>query len=94
VKTNIVHTLHRVKAFGSQPLESFKEMLTPDEYRKCESNQQLGKTWFNLTSDVFISFLFRVSDFLATIMFAPHISSSDFELLPSHSFVARDFGGL
>jgi hypothetical protein len=77
VKTNIVHTLHRVKAFGSEPLESFKEMLTPDEYWKCESNQQLGKTWFNLTMDVFVSFLFRVSDFLATIMIAKHISSYD-----------------
>jgi hypothetical protein len=80
VKTNIVHTLHRVRAFGSQPLESFKEMLTPDEYRKCELFQQLGKSWFNLTSDIFISFLFRVSDFLATIMFAPHISNNDFEV--------------
>jgi hypothetical protein len=80
VKTNIVHTLHRVKAFGSQPLESFKEMLTPDEYRKCESNPQLGKTWFNLTTDVFVSFLFRVSEFLATNMIAPHISSNDFDV--------------
>jgi hypothetical protein len=80
VKTNIVHTLHHVKAFGSQPLESFKEMLTPDEYRKCESNQQLGKTWFNLTTDVFVSFLFWVSEFLATIMIAPHISSNDFDV--------------
>jgi hypothetical protein len=80
VKTNIVNTLHRVKAFESQPLESFKEMLTPDEYRKCESNQQLGKTWFNLTTDVFVSFLFRVSEFLATIMIASHISSNDFDV--------------
>jgi hypothetical protein len=80
MKTNFVHTLHRVKAFGCQPLDSFKEMLTLDEYRKCESNQQLGKTWFNLTTDVFISFLFWVSDFLATIMFVPHISSNDFEV--------------
>jgi hypothetical protein len=80
VKTNIVHTLHCVKAFGSQPLESFKEMLTPNEYRKCESNQQLGKTWFNLTTDVFVSFLFWVSEFLATIMIAPHISSNDFDV--------------
>jgi hypothetical protein len=78
VKTNIVHTLHRVKAFGSQPLENFKELLTPDEYRKCEANPQLGKTWFNLTTDVFVSFLFRVSDFLSNIMIAPHISSNDF----------------
>jgi hypothetical protein len=94
VKTNIVHTLHRIKAFGSQPLESFKEMLTPDEYRKCEVNLQLGKTWYNLTTDVFISFLFRVSDFLATIKIATKISSNDFDVCPSHSFVARDFGGL
>jgi hypothetical protein len=94
VKTNIVHTLHRVKAFGCQPLESFKEMLTPDEYRKCESNQQLGKTWFNLTTNVFVSFLFRVSDFLATIMIAPHISNNDFDVCSSHSIAARDFGGL
>jgi hypothetical protein len=94
VKTNIVHTLHRVKAFGSQSLESFKEMLTLDEYRKCESNQQLGKTWFNLTMDVFVSFLFRVSDFLATIIIAPHISSNDSDVCPSHLFATRDLGGL
>jgi hypothetical protein len=80
VKTNIVHVLHRVKAFGSQPLESFKEMLTPDEYWKCESNQQLGKTWFNLTMDIFVSFFFWMSDYLATIMIALHISSNDFHV--------------
>jgi hypothetical protein len=94
VKTNIVHTLHRVKAFGGQSLENFKEMLTPDEYRKCESNLQLGKTLFNLTTDVFISFLFWVSDFLATIMIAPQITSNDFDVCPSHSVAARDFEGL
>jgi hypothetical protein len=55
-------------------------MLTPDEYQKCEIFQQLGKSWFNLTSDVFILFFFRVSDFLATIMFAPNISNNDFEV--------------
>jgi hypothetical protein len=35
VKTNIVHTFHQVKAFGSQPLETFKEMLIEEEYRRC-----------------------------------------------------------
>jgi hypothetical protein len=55
-------------------------MLTPDEYRKCESNPQLGKTWFNLTTDVFVSFLFRVSEFQATNLIAPHISSNDFDV--------------
>jgi hypothetical protein len=69
-------------------------MITPDEYRKCKSNLQLGKTWFNLTTDVFVSFFFRVSDFLATIFIALHISSNDFDLCPSHSIATRDFGGL
>jgi hypothetical protein len=60
VKTNIVHTLHQVKAFGSQPLDTFKGMLTEDEFRRCESNPQLGKIWFKLTTDIFIAFLFWV----------------------------------
>jgi hypothetical protein len=45
---------------GSQPLDTFKEMLTEEEYRRCQSNPQLGKTWFKMISDVFISFLFWV----------------------------------
>jgi hypothetical protein len=60
VKTNMVHILHRIKATGLQPLESFKDMLTPEEYNKCESNTMRGKTWYPLTADVFVSFLFRV----------------------------------
>jgi hypothetical protein len=54
VKTNMVHTLHRVKAVGSMPLESFKDLLTEEEFRKCASNPHLGKAWFKLTSEVFI----------------------------------------
>ena len=80
MKTNNVHTLHRVKAVGCQPLESFKEMLMADEYRKCESNSQLGKTWYNLTTHVFISFLFWMSDFFATIKSSLQISSNDFDI--------------
>jgi hypothetical protein len=83
VKTNIVHRLHRVKAFGSQPLESFKDMLTANEYRKCEANPQIGKSWYSLTTDVFISFLFRVSDILASIRSALHISSNYFDVFLS-----------
>jgi hypothetical protein len=35
VKTNMVHTLHRVKALGCQPLESLKGLLIEEEFRKC-----------------------------------------------------------
>jgi hypothetical protein len=60
VKTNMVHILHRVKAVGSMPLDNFKNLLTEEEFRKCASNPHLGKAWFKLTSEVFISYLFRV----------------------------------
>jgi hypothetical protein len=60
VKTNMVHTFHRVKAVGSMPLDSFKDLLTEEEFRKCASNPHLGKAWFQLTSEVFISYLFWV----------------------------------
>jgi hypothetical protein len=49
-----------VKSVGSQPLENFKDLLTEEEYWRCQSNLQLGKTWFKMTTDVFISYLFRV----------------------------------
>ena len=69
----MVHTLHRIKATGMQPLESFKDMLTPEEYSKCESNPMRGKTWYPLAADVFVAFLFRVwssnkSEVLMTII--------------------------
>ena len=60
VKTNMVHTLHRIKAIGLQPLESFKDILTLEEFLKYESNLMRGKTWYPLIAEVFVSFLFRV----------------------------------
>jgi hypothetical protein len=60
MKTNMVHTLHRVKTMGSMPLDSFKDLLTEEEFRKCTSNPHLRKAWFKLTTEVFISYLFRV----------------------------------
>jgi hypothetical protein len=60
VKTSIVHTLHRVKALGALPLETLKEMLSEEDYKKCATSPHILKTWFKMTTDVFISFLFRV----------------------------------
>jgi hypothetical protein len=60
VKTNMVHTLHRVKGVGFQPFGSLKDMLTEEEFRKCASSPHIEKTWYKMTSDVFVAFLFRV----------------------------------
>jgi hypothetical protein len=56
----MVHTLYRVKALGSLPLEILKEMLDEEDFRKCASSPHIGKTWFKMTIDVFSAFLFRV----------------------------------
>jgi hypothetical protein len=53
-----------VRAIGIQPLESFKDLLMEEEYKKCKSSPMRGKTWFDLTSNVFVTFLFRVRDAL------------------------------
>jgi hypothetical protein len=60
VKTNMVHTLHCVKAIGNQPIESFKGLLSEDEYQKCLNNHVRRKTWYPMTVEVFVTFLFRV----------------------------------
>jgi hypothetical protein len=59
VKTNMVHTLHRVKGMGSQPIQSLKDILTTEEYKKCASSPYIEKTWYKMTLDVFVAFLFR-----------------------------------
>jgi hypothetical protein len=56
----MVYTLYCIKALGSLPLETLKEMLSEEDYRKCASSPHIGKTWFKMTIDVFIAFLFRV----------------------------------
>jgi hypothetical protein len=60
VKTNLVHILHRIQSTGTQPLESFKDFLSPDDYQKCVVNPGRTKSWYPLTVDIFISLLFRV----------------------------------
>jgi hypothetical protein len=56
----MVHTLHCVKALGSLPLKTLKEMLGEEDFRKCASSPHIAKTWFKMTIDVFCAFLFRV----------------------------------
>ena len=56
----MVHTLHRVKGLGSLSLDSLKDLLTEEEYKKCVMSPHIERTWYKMTSDVFVSFLFRV----------------------------------
>jgi hypothetical protein len=62
MKTNLVHILHHVKATGLQPLDTLKDLLMDDKYKKYKSSKMLGKTWFDLITNVFVAFLFRIRD--------------------------------
>jgi hypothetical protein len=108
VKTNMVHTLHRVKAMGSMPLESSKDLFIEEEFRKCANNLHLKKAWFKLTSEVFILYFFWVIFILQHSFhsFLPYIfpslkgSSHAFSyastlmLVPLCSLAVRDCRGL
>ena len=63
IRINMVHTLHWIKAIGLQPLESFKDMLTTKDYQKYVSYPMHGKTWYPLTTNVFVSFFFQIVHF-------------------------------
>jgi hypothetical protein len=53
----MVHTLHRVKVVGSQPLKSFKDLFTKEEFKRCSQSLHNGKTWFKLKTNVIVAFL-------------------------------------
>jgi hypothetical protein len=68
VKTNLVHTLHRVQKYGLLPLQKFVEMLRPSELKKCMV-PSTRKTWYSMPADVFTAFMFRVSYLILYIFF-------------------------
>ena len=61
VKTNMVHTLHQIKAMDCQPLESIKDLLTKEECKKYANNPYIKKTWYKLATNVFVAFIFWIT---------------------------------
>ncbi len=59
VKTSLVHILHRIQKYGSYDLEYFKPMLTAEQFKSCQTKSI--KTWYPLTRDLMINFIFNVS---------------------------------
>ena len=60
MKTSMVHILYRVKFVRCMPLVSLKIWLTKEEYKRCVNSPYTEKTWYSLTTDVFVALLFRV----------------------------------
>lgn len=61
MKTSLTAKLQRIRYYGGLQLDDFKDLLTEEEFNTCLKVKKSRPTWFPLTIDVFISFLYRVS---------------------------------
>ena len=70
VKTNIVHTLFRVRKYGLMSLDQFRDILSPGDFKRCKKSQK--KTWYSLPLNVFTNFTFQVISSLLSSFFVVH----------------------
>jgi hypothetical protein len=61
VKDNLPVKLLRIRIFGKMKLEEFKDLISIADYKTCESKMEKNPTWYPLTLDVFVKFLYKVS---------------------------------
>ena len=66
VKTNIVHTLFRIRKYGLMSIDQFRDLLSPADIDRCKKSQK--KTWYSLSLNVFTNFIFQV---IYTFYFLP-----------------------
>ena len=60
VKDNMPMMLLRVPTFGKIKLEEFKDLFSVINYKLCENKMDICPTWYPLTIDIFIKFLYKV----------------------------------
>ena len=60
VKDNLPAKLLRIRTFGKMKLEEFKDLISPSDYKTCEIKMLKTPTWYPLTLDVFVKFLYKV----------------------------------
>jgi hypothetical protein len=63
VKSNLVHTLHRIQTVGKLDVMEFKDWLTLEELEaaKIENSKLEKKTWYPLPRIYFLEYLYSIS---------------------------------
>ena len=65
VKTNLVHTLHRMQKVGTLPVDEFKSILSAEEIQAAKnallSNKE-NKPWYNIPRAKFLEYIHSVSN--------------------------------
>lgn len=60
VKSSLPAKLQRIRTFGSMKLEAFRDLISEEAYEFCQKEKSRRTTWYSLTVDVFVAFLFKV----------------------------------
>ena len=68
VKANIPAKLLQICTFGRLELLTFKDLISPADYKACKKTKESRPSWYNLTADVFIEFFYKVW-FMHSILF-------------------------
>jgi hypothetical protein len=70
VKDNLPAKLLRIWTFGKMKLKEFKDLIWIGDYKTCESKMEKNPTWYPLTLDVFVKFLYKVIFYIFLLPFS------------------------
>ena len=73
IKDNLPAKLLRIRTFGKMKLEDFSDLILVDDYKMCESKMDKNPTWYPLTLDVFVKFLYKVNLLFALVFSYPYV---------------------
>jgi hypothetical protein len=60
MKDNLPAKLLHIRTFGKMKLEDFKDLISPVDYNTCLNKMDKHPTWYSLTLDIFVKFLYKV----------------------------------
>ena len=60
VKANLLAKLLCICTFGKIKLSELKELISTADFKLCKETKKSRPTWYHLTMDVFVKFLYKV----------------------------------
>ena len=77
IEDNLLAKLLRIRTFGKMKLKEYKDLISSADNKMCETKMDKNPTWYPLTLDVFVKFMYKVIFFLFTFPFNSWIFESN-----------------
>ena len=61
MKASLPSRLQQIRTFKSLPLEEYTKLISTEDIKICETEKSKHETWYSLTLDIFVAFLYKVS---------------------------------